>query len=154
LDEAVDDLVLYALIKRKSNNVGSDHAYWIHPLVRHWAQVTYFDRESTVLETDSKRLRKLRNDRALKAICLVGCSLHSTYDNRTASEWSFERRNMANIVLCLNTYIRGCDFLTDESAATAKLALALANFGGYYSYWREYVACVRKAAVSEAVAGT
>lgn len=119
---------MYALVKRKSSTVLEEgEIYWIHPLVRHWAQDAAYDGESMVLETDGHRLRKLHNNGYLQAITLVGCSLVTT-DHREVCEWNFEQRNMTHISLCLDSYIPEYDFGADEAAATAKAALALYKF--------------------------
>ncbi len=140
MDEALDNLVMYALIKQKSsNNPEQGKVYWIHPLVRRWVQDANSDGKSLVLETDKTQLRKLRTSGYHQALSLVGCSLKTRYDNREACEWGFERRNMTHILLCLDTYIPECDFAAaGEAVSTTKVALALANFSGLMWYWGEF----------------
>ncbi|KAI3319877.1 hypothetical protein HD806DRAFT_525190 [Xylariaceae sp. AK1471] len=125
LDDAIDYLVVYALMKRKrSTNAEDDETYWIHPLVRDWARDMDYDGKSVTLETDETRLWRLHNNGYLQAIALVGCSLNTRYDNRDEYEWNFERRNMTHISLCRDTYIHEC-----------RSALALCNFAGFDHYW-------------------
>ncbi|KAI1165816.1 hypothetical protein F5B18DRAFT_130419 [Nemania serpens] len=149
LEDAIDNLVMYALLKRKSSTAPEEgETYWIHPLVRHWAQDAAYDGESVVLETDSTRLQKLHNKGYLQAIALVGCSLNTRGKHREECEWSFERRNMTHISLCLDTYIPEYDFGADEAAATHKVALALASFAGFNVYWNDIDACATNAELS------
>ncbi|KAK6349088.1 hypothetical protein TWF730_009847 [Orbilia blumenaviensis] len=125
-------------MKRKSSNGTEEgQTYWIHPLLRHWAQDSYSDGKSMVLETKKSRLRKLHTNGYLQAISLVGCGLNTRYDKREEIEWNYERRNMTHISLCFDTYIPDCDFVTDEAALNPKVALALSNFSGLKYYWGE-----------------
>jgi hypothetical protein len=94
-----------------------------------------------VLETDETRLQQLRTKGSLQAISLVGCSLKTRYDNREVYEWSYERRNMTHILLCLDTHFPPMGNLAIDEVvhmATAKLPLALNNFSGLKYYWGEY----------------
>ncbi|KAK0705667.1 hypothetical protein B0H67DRAFT_389195 [Lasiosphaeris hirsuta] len=58
---AIDNLVIYALVKQKSsNNLEQEKVYWIHPLVRHWVQDADLHGKSMTLQTDKASLQKLR----------------------------------------------------------------------------------------------
>lgn len=100
-----------------------------------------------VLETDSTQLQKLHNNGYLQAIALVGCSLNRMFD-KDESDWQFERRNMTHISLCLDTYIRRCDFEADEAAATARVAYALSNFSLLNYAWNDDHASATNAELS------
>ncbi|KAJ8108706.1 hypothetical protein ONZ43_g6345 [Nemania bipapillata] len=143
LEEAIDHLAMFGLIKRKAfTNVDDDHIYCIHSLVRHWAQDAKYDGESVALETDKARLQKLHNSGYLEAIILIGCSLNAESENREEREWNFERRNMTHISLCLKKYIPGYDFEANEAGVTVKVAEALYKLTRFSRFWGDDITSV------------
>ncbi|KAI9765583.1 MAG: hypothetical protein M1840_007272 [Geoglossum simile] len=138
LDDALDNLVMYALVKRKHSNAVKGDIFSIHPLIQRLVRETDIEGNSVVLVTKSEQRERLRRAAELKAISLVGCGLKTTYDNREACEWAFERRNMGHISLCLEKYLPECDRELLDGVADKKLAKALTNFAGLKFYWGEY----------------
>ena len=146
LEDAIDGLVEYSLMKRKSptdlkkkasDDQRNSGSLWLHPLVQIWARDSYCDGTVVVLERDPKRLEQLRKERAVDAIRLVGNSVEPAYATRQAAEWVFERGNIAHLSLCVDhyfpKYIVGNGDLVDES-----LALALRKLARLKVFWDDY----------------
>jgi len=139
LDEAIDDLVKYALMKRKSSPTShvEGRSLWIHPLVQLWARETYGDGKSVILEREPLRLAQVRKEGAKKAICLVGIAVNVEDNTRGSSEWIFERENMAHLNLCYDEYIPNY-VLEDDDIANEELAQVLRKLGVLKNYWSDY----------------
>ncbi|KAF8544105.1 hypothetical protein BDD12DRAFT_801463 [Trichophaea hybrida] len=136
LDEAIDDLVKYALIKPKASSTsrGEDRSYWIHPLVQLWARESYSDGESIILAREKQHKDQLRKEGARKAICMVGIGLDvDNRGDRKSSEWIFERKNVAHLNLCYNVHIP--DVLEEDDIVDEELALALWKLGCRLQYY-------------------
>src|SRR5436190_3277441 len=125
LDEAIDDLVMYSLMNRKSRAVSTgSQSFWIHPLVQHWARESTCEGKSIVLEHNAARLAGLRREGARAAVRLVGCGVRGHYSNREPLEWVYERENMTHLSLCFDKYISKETVIGDD-ARDEKFAVAL-----------------------------
>jgi tetratricopeptide (TPR) repeat protein len=139
LDDTIDDLVKYALVKRKSlqTSLGETKSLWIHPIVQIWARESYCQEGNVILARDPKHVARLRKEGARKAVCLIGSGLKTEYYERGPSEWIYERENMAHLRMCFDeyipNYITGHDDIADES-----LAFAVRKLAGLKVYWSEY----------------
>ena len=139
MDDCIDDLVWYALVKRISP-IGTGgtkiSSLWIHPLVQHYARESYCDNGSVTLAHDEELLDTLRRKGARDAVRLVGYGLNSRFSNRESKEWIYERQNMAHLSLCCDEYIP--KHIAKQGDIRDKLlALALNNFGVFKHYWHD-----------------
>ncbi|KAF8246609.1 hypothetical protein K440DRAFT_662037 [Wilcoxina mikolae CBS 423.85] len=147
LDEAIGDLIKYALMKHKFSSTGGSQSLWMHPLVQLWARDSYDNGKSVVLERESDFQLQLRKEGAREAVCLVGRALRVETNTRQNCEWLFEREISTHLKLCYDEYISKYIW-DDDDLAGEKLALMLCNFGMLKFYWDEsYVAAdfLRKA---------
>ncbi|KAF3086827.1 hypothetical protein TWF706_011353 [Orbilia oligospora] len=108
LDEALDELVTYSLITRKSDSSSTSEekqSFWIHPFVQHWAKNSYCEENIIVLEDDKERLAELHSIGARAAIRLVGWGVVGQAIDRQPKERVYELANMAHLDLCINQYL-------------------------------------------------
>jgi hypothetical protein len=139
LDDTIDDLVKYALVKRKAlqTSMGEIKSLWIHPIVQVWARESYCQEGNVILARDPKQVTQLRKEGARKAVCLIGSGLKTEYYERGPNEWIYERENMTHLRMCFDEYIpyyiTGHDDVADES-----LAFAVRKLAGLKVYWSEY----------------
>ncbi|KAA8893190.1 hypothetical protein FN846DRAFT_980026 [Sphaerosporella brunnea] len=141
LDDAIDDLVRYALMKCKASATGGGgkrRSFWIHPLVQHWAKHSYSESKSVVLEKDPSRVAQLLKEGSRSTVCFVASSV--VENDRGSDEWIFERENMAHFRLCYDDYIpRYITAPGNEDIVDERLALALRRFGRLRCAWSEEV---------------
>ncbi|KAF2788218.1 hypothetical protein K505DRAFT_315276 [Melanomma pulvis-pyrius CBS 109.77] len=136
LDDALDNLVMYALMKRRYSNTDKGDMFSIHPVIQRLAQQTDIEGSVVVLVTALEKQERLRKATELKAISVVGYGLKVL--DREAYEWVYERRNMGHISLCLDKYLIDCDQELQDGIADAKLAKALKQFSGLKLNWGFY----------------
>jgi tetratricopeptide (TPR) repeat protein len=139
LDDAIDDLVKYALAKRKSliTSSGKSRSLWIHPLVQIWARESYSKGNSIFLVRELEFLAQLRMEGARRAVCLIGNGLRSQLHDRGSSEWIYERETMVHLRICYDEYIPNYIMRGDDSA-DKRLAFAVWKLGGLKLFWGEY----------------
>ncbi|EGX43199.1 hypothetical protein AOL_s00215g655 [Orbilia oligospora ATCC 24927] len=139
LDEALDELVTYSLITRKSDSFGTSEekqSFWIHPLVQHWAKNYYCKENIVVLEDNKERLAELHSIGARAAIRLVGWGVVGQPTDRKLSECVYERANMAHLNLCMDQYLLKQKVVNRDSK-DKKLAAALFRLGETKCEWEE-----------------
>ncbi|KAF3318063.1 hypothetical protein TWF173_008802 [Orbilia oligospora] len=139
LDEALDELVTYSLITRKSDGSGTsevNQSFWIHPLVQHWAKNSYCKENIVVLEDDKERLAELHSIGARAAIRLVGWGVVGQPIDRQPSECVYERANMAHLDLCIDHYLL-TQAVVERDSKDKKLAAALFRLGESKCEWDE-----------------
>ncbi|KAF3120627.1 hypothetical protein TWF703_002392 [Orbilia oligospora] len=108
LDEALDELVTYSLITRKSDSSSTSEekeSFWIHPLVQHREKNSYCKENIVVLEDNKERLAELRSVGARAAVRLVGWGVVGQAIDRQPKERVYELANMAHLDLCINQYL-------------------------------------------------
>ncbi|KAF3211496.1 hypothetical protein TWF106_010216 [Orbilia oligospora] len=139
LDEALDELVTYSLITRKSDRSSTSEekqSLWIHPLVQHWAKNSYCKDSIVVLEDNKERLAELHSIGARAAIRLVGLGVVGQPIDRQPKECVYERANMAHLDLCIDQYLLK-ESVVERDSKDKKLAAALLRLGETKCEWEE-----------------
>jgi hypothetical protein len=144
LEDSIDDLIKFSLLKRKSSVGGNCQALWIHPLVQVMVCESHQDPEGQcVYEHDPDCQRQLRRESAKKALYLVGTAVQVEAHLRQTSDWAFEKNidMMTHLGLCCE-YIS--DYFSDEKDNTMRdiideeLALMVYKLGSLYGYCGRY----------------
>ncbi|KAF3226941.1 hypothetical protein TWF191_004302 [Orbilia oligospora] len=139
LNEALDELVTYSLIIRKSDRSSTSEekqSLWIHPLVQHWAKNSYCKDSIVVLEDNKERLAELHSIGARAAIRLVGLGVVGQPIDRQPKECVYERANMAHLDLCIDQYLLK-ESVVERDSKDKKLAAALLRLGETKCEWEE-----------------
>lgn len=133
LEDALDNLVTYALMKRKRSNTPDCDTFSIHPLIQHFAQNSKVKDQSIFLVANARERESLRKSSMMKAITLVGFQLLNGSD-----DWKFEHQNMGHIALCLDVYLPECDESLRNGQASHQLAYSLRNLANFQGFWGRY----------------
>ncbi|KAF8246309.1 TPR-like protein [Wilcoxina mikolae CBS 423.85] len=136
LDDSIDDLVKFSLIKRKLSPKGDGRALWIHPLVQLMARESCHKGESIVHERLPERQQVLRKQGVRDALCLVGTSVEAESYLRKGLDWTFEKSIATHIALCyeyISEYFS--HNVEKEDAVDEELALVVYNLGEINFHW-------------------
>ncbi|KAF3132916.1 hypothetical protein TWF594_009427 [Orbilia oligospora] len=143
LDEALDELVTYSLITRKSDSSSTSEekqSFWIHPLVQHWAKNSYCEENIIVLEDDKERLAELHSIGARAAIRLkvvkrdskdkkLAAALFSL--GETKCEWEEDRIAIEILKTSIQIYTNA---LPEDPNVEVDLLIARQRLLGVYMY--------------------
>ncbi|KAL7270221.1 hypothetical protein RUND412_007077 [Rhizina undulata] len=119
LDDAIESLLTFSLIKRKESSESTD-SFWIHPLIHTWAHE----------RTDST----VRRQNAEDAVTLVASAIVLDINEKLPDNWIFERRIFSRLNVC-QTHISEYSTGSDGTLKAAEGLYAIASvFEGHRLY--------------------
>lgn len=132
LDDAIDDLVRFSLVKRKV--VDNGKSLYVHPLISLWV------RETNIIAHNDKASSKKKGyhhrDGAIAALALLSAALCVEFHERASDDWLFETSIASHISLGYD-YIQ--QYAINHSEPNESLAWSCCVFGMLDFQWERCV---------------
>jgi len=136
LDDSIDDLVKFSLMKRKSSPNEDGRALWMHPLVQVMARESCHDGNSVVHGQNSERQQVLREEGAREALCLVGTAVEVESHLRKDLHWTFEKSITTHLGLCYEYISEYLSYSVKKGdVVDVRLALVVYKLGLLNYHW-------------------
>jgi len=133
LRAAINNLVSFSLVQRKTTSSSKDGSFWIHPLVHLWAQEIKSD------ETPASQDTAPGQKHFKRAICIAGDRLQPRAMHRTQMDWDFDRSIATHIELFAKYLPEICNQkVHDPNETDPQFAEALYKIGSVECHWERY----------------
>jgi len=145
LDDAIESLIDFSLIKRNKSSEGHEKSLWMHPLVQLWVQGRLHDGK-VVDKCDASAIFARSREGALGALRVVCSTLAGEFWDRMPNEWLYERRIMTHLEVCLGYVELYWDDISDsrEAQLAAPMIFRLALVRAAWMRLDDAIALCRK----------